>query len=296
MWVKVRDHAAIMGRKAIGWKATGWLTWQIPFRCPVRLGEVVIMLVAVDIGNTNIVIGFLDGGDIAGTYRITTKSNHTSDEYGLMITQFLALSGFKPADVEDVIIASVVPKVMHSFRSSIIKFLGLRPMVVGPGIRTGINIRIDDPKSLGSDCLADCVGAYFTYGGPVLVADFGTATTFNYVDAKGTIICGLITTGIRTAAAALWGETAQLPEVEITKPNSILATGTKTAMQAGLYYNFLGGIERTIQQFRDELREPFKVVATGGLGRVFEGDTDMIDVYDPDLIFKGMALIYDRNR
>ena len=174
------------------------------------------MLVAVDIGNTNIVLGFLDGDDIIGTYRITTKSNHTSDEYGLMITQFLALSGLRPSDIDDVIIASVVPKVMHSFRASIIKFLNINPMVVGPGIKTGINIRIDDPKSLGSDCLADCVGAYYTYGGPVLVADFGTATTFNYVNDEGVITCGLITTGIRTAAAALWGETAQLPEVEIT--------------------------------------------------------------------------------
>ena len=220
------------------------------------------MLVAVDIGNTNIVLGFLDGDDIIGTYRITTKSNHTSDEYGLMITQFLALSGLRPSDIDDVIIASVVPKVMHSFRASIIKFLNINPMVVGPGIKTGINIRIDDPKSLGSDCL---------------------------------ITCGLITTGIRTAAAALWGETAQLPEVEITKPKSILATGTKTAMQAGLYYNFLGGIERTIRQFRMELDEPFTVVATGGLGRVFKDDTELIDVYDPELIFKGMALIHSRN-
>lgn len=253
------------------------------------------MLVAVDIGNTNIVLGFLDGDDIIGTYRITTKSNHTSDEYGLMITQFLALSGLRPSDIDDVIIASVVPKVMHSFRASIIKFLNINPMVVGPGIKTGINIRIDDPKSLGSDCLADCVGAYYTYGGPVLVADFGTATTFNYVNDEGVITCGLITTGIRTAAAALWGETAQLPEVEITKPKSILATGTKTAMQAGLYYNFLGGIERTIRQFRMELDEPLTVVATGGLGRVFKDDTELIDVYDPELIFKGMALIHSRN-
>ena len=150
------------------------------------------MLVAVDIGNTNIVLGFLDGDDIIGTYRITTKSNHTSDEYGLMITQFLALSGLRPSDIDDVIIASVVPKVMHSFRASIIKFLNINPMVVGPGIKTGINIRIDDPKSLGSDCLADCVGAYYTYGGPVLVADFGTATTFNYVNDEGVIRGGLV--------------------------------------------------------------------------------------------------------
>ncbi|MBT1162057.1 MULTISPECIES: type III pantothenate kinase [Bifidobacterium] len=253
------------------------------------------MLVAVDIGNTNIVLGFLDRGDIVGTYRITTKANHTSDEYGLMIMQFLELSGFSPDDVDDVIICSVVPKVMHSFRASMIKFLDVDPMVVGPGVKTGINIRIDDPKSLGADMLADSVGAYVTYGGPVLVVDFGTATTFDYVDAKGTITAGIITTGIRTAAAALWGETAQLPEVEITRPNSILATNTRTAMQAGLYYNFLGGTERTIRQFHEEIGEDFQVVATGGLGRVLENDTQLIDVYDPDLIFKGMAAIYERN-
>mgnify|MGYP002565752811 CR=1 FL=1 len=118
-----------------------------------------MLLVAVDIGNTNVVIGFLDDGHIAGTYRITTKSNHTSDEYGLMITQFLQLSGYTPGDVDDVIICSVVPKVMHSFRSSIVKFLDIDPMVVGPGIKTGMNVRVDDPKSLGADILADCFAA-----------------------------------------------------------------------------------------------------------------------------------------
>ena len=256
------------------------------------------MLLAVDIGNTNIVLGFLDGerGErITGTYRITTKANHTSDEYGLMITEFLAMSGYSPSDVQDVIIVSVVPKVMYSFRASIVKFLGIDPMIVGPGIKTGINVVMDNPKTMGADCLADCVGAYFTYGGPALVADFGTATTFNYVDSKGSIRSGLITTGIRTAAAALWNETAQLPEVEITRPKSILAKNTKDAMQAGLYYNFLGGIERTIRQFQQEIDGEFRVIATGGLGRMFKDDTDLIDVYDPDLIFKGLASIYARN-
>lgn len=253
------------------------------------------MLIAVDIGNTNIVLGFLRGQEVIGTYRMATKVNHTSDEYGLMLRQFLTLSGLEPSDVDDVIIASVVPKVMHSFRSSIIKFLRIDPMIVGPGLKSGIGIRLDDPKSLGADCLADCAGAYFSYGGPVLVADFGTATTFNYVNAKGTIVSGFIAPGIRTAAAALWGETAQLPEVEITRPDSILATDTKTAMQAGLYYNFLGGIERTIRQFHDEIDEEFTVVSTGGLGSIFINDTDLIDIYDPELMFKGMHAIYQRN-
>ena len=137
------------------------------------------MLLAVDIGNTNIVLGFLENNRIVGTYRMTTKSNHTSDEYGIMIAQFLHLSGFTINDVEDVIVASVVPKVMHSFRASIIKFLHIAPMIVGPGVKTGMNIRIDEPRTLGADCLADCVGAFSEYGGSVLVIDFGTATTYN---------------------------------------------------------------------------------------------------------------------
>ncbi len=153
-------------------------------------------------------LGFLDGDAIAGTYRITTKADHTSDEYGLFLTEFLRMSGFQPSDVDDVIICSVVPKVMHSFRSSIVKFLDIDPMVVGPGIKTGMNVRVDDPKSLGADILADCAGAYYEYGGPVLVADFGTATTFTHVSDKGVVDSGVITTGIRAGAAALWGGAA----------------------------------------------------------------------------------------
>lgn len=270
-----------------------------------------LMLIAVDIGNTNIVLGLLDGSTISGSYRISTACSHTSDEYGLMITEFLALSHYTPDDVDDVIIASVVPNIMHSFRAAVIKFLHVRPMIVGPGVRTGVDIRIDNPRSLGADCLADCVGAYYVYGGPVLVLDFGTATTANLVDGHGTIRSGLITVGIGVGASALSHSTAQLPQVEITKPHSILATDTRAAMQAGLYYSFLGGVERIIEQSRAEFAHStgrstgqdsdrdseggdVKVVATGGLGRVFEGDTDLIDVYDPDLIFKGMAVIYAR--
>lgn len=251
------------------------------------------MILAVDIGNTNIVIGLMEGTETVDTYRITTRSNHTSDEYGLMILQFLQLSNFSPDDVQDAIISSVVPKVMHSFISSMIKFLGIDPMIIGPGIKTGMNIRMDDPRSLGADLLADCAGAYTTYGGPVLVIDMGTATTYNYVDEKGAILAGLITTGIGTAAAALASNTAQLPEVQITRPRSILAANTKDAMQAGLYYDCLGGIERTITQFREELDTDFKVVATGGMSRIF--DCPLIDVIDPTLIFKGMASIYAKN-
>ncbi|MBT1166511.1 type III pantothenate kinase [Bifidobacterium simiarum] len=250
------------------------------------------MLIAVDIGNTNIVIGFIDGDDIVGTYRLTTSTRRTSDEYAMMLATFMGMSHIEPKDVDDVIISSVVPKVMYAFRSSIKKFLDLEPIIVGPGVKCGINVRVDDPKTVGADRIADCAGAYYLYGGPVLVIDFGTATTYDYVDDTGTFCAGVISTGLESGASSLWSHTAQLPEVEITKPDTILATGTKTAMQAGLYYQYLGGVEYTINRFRKEIGHDFKVVATGGLGNVFYGDTDSIDVYDRQLIFKGLAIIY----
>lgn len=190
------------------------------------------MILAVDIGNTNIVIGLMEGTETVDTYRITTRSNHTSDEYGLMILQFLQLSNSSPDDVQDAIISSVVPKVMHSFISSMIKFLGIDPMIIGPGIKTGMNIRMDDPRSLGADLLADCAGAYTTYGGPVLVIDMGTATTYNYVDEKAPFSQDSSPPASHRGCA-LASNTAQLPEVQITRPKSILAANTKDAMQAG---------------------------------------------------------------
>ncbi|WP_418968928.1 type III pantothenate kinase [Alloscardovia omnicolens] len=253
------------------------------------------MLIAVDIGNTNIVLGFMQGSDITHIYRLTTSNVRTSDEYGIHLLQFLSLSGYKREDVDDVIVCSVVPSVMHSFRGSIEKFLGKTPLVVGPGVKTGMAVRIDDPKSLGADCLVDCVAAYNLYGSPSLVIDMGTATTFNYIDKSGSITMGVIQTGLQTSARALAGHTAQLPEVEITAPRTVLAKNTFSAIQTGLYYGFLGGIERLIQQCRTEIGEDFTVVATGGLGRVIEHDCTMIDVYDPDLIFKGLKIIYDKN-
>ena len=255
------------------------------------------MLLAIDIGNSNISVGlFGEGRDLKFLASIDTDSRKTADQISIDLMNLFALYGYDIRQVTGAIFSSVVPGINFMMHKALTRLLGKEPMVVGPGIKTGMNVRVDDPKSLGADILADCAGAYYEYGGPVLVADFGTATTFTHVSDKGVVDSGVITTGIRAGAAALWGDTAQLPEVEITRPDTILGTNTKTCMQAGLYYTFLGGVERTIRQFRRELGgEDFKVITTGGLGRVFENDTELIDVYDPDLIFKGMAHIYSRN-
>jgi type III pantothenate kinase len=254
------------------------------------------MLLAIDVGNTNITIGFFKDGELINSYRLTTKSRRTSDEYGIELKNLQSIASLDGDVVEACIVSSVVPKVMHSFRNAIIKFFGIEPVIVGPGIKTGIHVMLENPKSVGADRIADCAGAFHEFGGPLLVVDFGTATTYDYIDENGNFKYGVIGVGIESGANALWGQTAQLPEVEIKRPKTILAKNTQTEMQAGIFYQTLGGFERTVAQFRKELKTDFKVIATGGLGRVICNYTDMIDVYDPNLIFKGLKVIYEKNQ
>ncbi len=254
------------------------------------------MLVVIDIGNTNITIGIFDGDTLIGNYRLTTKVRRTSDEYGFMLKTFLDNSNVHRDNIDDVIVSSVVPKVMHSFRNGIIKFIGIDPIVVGPGVKSGISVQLENPKSVGSDRIADAAGAFHEYGGPVLVVDFGTATTYDFIDEKGRFTYGAISVGIETGANALWTQTAQLPEIEIKHPTTIKTKNTKTEMQAGIFYQYLGGVEYTISQFKKELGRDFKVIATGGLGRVVCNYSKQIDIYDPNLIFKGLKVIYEKNK
>lgn len=252
------------------------------------------MLVCIDVGNTNITLGIFDQDELVSSYRMNTKVRRTSDEYGTMLRNFLEASGINIEKIDGVIVSSVVPKIMHSFRNGVVKFLGIEPMVMGPGVKTGICVQLENPRSVGADRIADAAGAYHEYGGPVLVVDFGTATTYDYIDEAGNFKAGAIGVGIESGANALWGQTAQLPEVEIRKPKTVMAKNTQTEMQAGIFYQFLGGFEKTVEAFRKETKEPFKVIATGGLGRVICDYTDLIDVYDPNLIFKGLKIIYEK--
>lgn len=255
------------------------------------------MLAAIDIGNTNITIGLIDNDQLVQRYRLTTKVLRTSDEFSFTLKTFADMAGITKDDIEDVIITSVVPKVMHSCRNGIVKFFGINPIIVRPGVKSGISVQLENPKSVGADRIADCAGAFYEYGGPVLVIDFGTATTYDYVDEKGNFKAGVISVGIEAGAHALWEQTAQLPEIEIKKPKTILAKNTQSEMVAGIFYQFLGGVEHTIYQFKKQTgHKDMKVIATGGLGRVVYGYTKSIDVYDPDLIFKGLNVIYKKNK
>lgn len=254
------------------------------------------MILGIDVGNTNTELAVLEGEKIICSWRFITKTPRTSDEYGVLIKSFFENSGILVTQIESVIMASVVPNIMYSLNNGIKKFIGLEPMVVGPGIRTGMPIHTSDPSEVGADRIVDAVAAYRIYGGPVIVIDFGTATTFDYVTAEGAFSAAVTTPGIQISIDALWKSAAMLPNIEIKKPPSILAKDTITSMQAGLVYGYIGQVEYIIKQMKKEIGgRDVKVVATGGYGRLFYQETDTIDVYDPQLSLKGLKIIYDKN-
>ena len=255
------------------------------------------MLLTIDVGNTNITFGIFDREQLVTTFRMTTKQLRTSDEYGVSIIDMLERNQITKDHINDVIVASVVPNVMHSLNSAIIKYLDITPIIVGPGIRTGIRVVTENPKQIGADRIVDAAGAYEQYGGPVLVLDFGTATTYDLVDATGAFVAGVTAPGIRISAKALWEDAAKLPEIEIRKPASILAQETISSMQAGLVYGQIGQTEYIVKHMKKESRyENIKVVATGGLGRIIAGETDCIDIYDPNLTLSGLRFIYEKQK
>lgn len=253
------------------------------------------MLMAIDVGNTNITIGIFRGESLEGTFRLTTSIPRTSDEYGVAIGEILETNGIPRKEVKDAIIASVVPAVMHSLVSGVIKYFDIYPVIVEPGIKTGIKIVTENPKQIGADRIVDAAGAYELYGGPVLVLDFGTATTYDLVSAEGAFVAGVTAPGVRISAKALWRDAAKLPEIEIKKPEHILAKETISSMQAGLVYGQIGQTEYIVKHMIEESGyENVKVVATGGLGGMISQETKCIDVYDPNLTLQGMRFIYNK--
>ena len=255
------------------------------------------MLLTIDVGNTNITLGVFENETLKGTFRMTTKRSRTSDEYGFNICGILEHRNIMPQDIKDVIIASVVPDIMHSLTSGIIKYLNIKPIIVSAGIKTGIRIVTENPKEIGPDRVVDAVAGYEQYGGPIIVVDFGTATTYDLIGEKGTFEAGITAPGIETAGRSLWGGAAMLPAIEIRKPKSILAQETISSMQAGLVYGAIGQTEYIVQKIKEECGyDNIKVVATGGLGKIIADETDCIDIYDPDLTLTGLRLIYNKNR
>ena len=255
------------------------------------------MILVVDVGNTNITFGVYDKDRLVCSFRMMSQTAHTSDEYGVHLLAMLGMNKIDKEKIEGVMIASVVPQLMHALVNAILKFIGKKPYIVGPGIKTGIKIVTDNPREIGPDLIVDAVAGYELYGGPVLVVDYGTATTYIAVNEKGEFFTGVVSPGIRISAKALWEQTAKLPEIEIKKPASILAKETISSMQAGLIYGQIGQSKYIINEMKRESGlTNMKVVATGGLGRLIAESTEEIDVYDPTLTLHGLQILYEKNR
>ena len=257
------------------------------------------MLLCIDVGNTNITLGVFDKEKLLGTFRMTTKIERTSDEYGMTIRKIFDYNGIDSDGIHHTIIASVVPKVMYSLTSGIIKYFNNKPIIIGPGVRTGMKIVAPFPEHIGAVRIVDAVAAYEMYGkgNPVLVVDYGTATTYDLVDKEGSYIAGVTAPGIRLSASALWQGAARLPEIEIKKPDSILPNETVPSMQAGLVFGQIGQTEYIVKNMiRESGYENVKVVATGGLGKIIYPETDIFEVYDQELTLHGMRIIFERQK
>ena len=253
------------------------------------------MLLTLDVGNTN--VGVFRDDTLLGTFRMTTKLPRTSDEYGVLICSILEYRQIHSQEIDAVIIASVVPDIMHSLTSGVIKYLKVQPLIVSAGVKTGIRIATENPKQIGPDRIVDAVAGYDLFGAPVIVVDFGTATTYDLIGPGGVFEAGVTAPGIETAGRSLWGGAAMLPAIEIRKPSSILAKETVSSMQAGLVYGAVGQTEYILQKMKEESGYlEAKVVATGGLGKIIARETKSIDVYDPELTLNGLRLIYDKNK
>ena len=239
--------------------------------------------------------GVFRDDNILATFRMTTKIPRTSDEYAMVLFNLLNQNRIDPKEIKDAIICSVVPDVMHSLASAIIKYLDIKPIIVGANLETGLRIELPNPKQVGADRIVDAVAAYEIYGGPVLVMDYGTATTYDLVNGDGVFVGGITAPGIAISAKALWEDAAKLPKIEIAKPERVIGNDTISSMQSGLVYGQIGQAEYLIKKVKEESGlENLKVVATGGLGRIISESTDAIDVYDANLTLKGIYLVYKK--
>jgi len=254
------------------------------------------MLLVIDVGNTNSVLGVYDGKNLVANWRLTTTSDRTADETGMLIRSLFEYSDVVLSQIENVIISSVVPNVMYSLVNGIKKYLHLQPMIVGAGMKTGINLRMENPKELGADRIVNLVAAYEIYGGPSLVIDYSTATIFDVVSADGEFITGITAPGLQICADALYQRAAQLPKIEIKRPDSIVTKNTVDSLQAGIVIGHIGETLYIINELKKRLALPhLKIIATGGMARIIEEKDEIFDVVDPVLSLQGLRILYEKN-
>lgn len=258
------------------------------------------MILVLDVGNTNIVLGVYRDKDLIVDWRLSTDFKRTADEYGIQVTQLFYQKKLDPNDIEGVIISSVVPNIMYSLEHMVRKYFNLTPIVVGPGVKTGINIKYDNPKEVGADRIVNAVAAHEAYKKPLIIIDFGTATTFCAITEKGNYLGGTIMPGIKISSDALFERAAKLPRVELAKPETVICKNTVASMQSGIIFGYIGAVNYIIDKMKKEItslgeKEPY-VVATGGLAKLISEGSNSIDKVDPILTLNGLRIIYEKNK
>jgi len=254
------------------------------------------MLLAIDIGNTDTTLGVFDGEELRATWHMATGIHRMADEYAALLFNLLRQQGLDIPDIKAIALCSVVPPLISTFDELFERYFHISPLVVGAGVKTGVRIRMDNPREVGTDRIVNAAAAHHLYGGPVIVADLGTATTFDTVSKDGDYLGGAIAPGIMTAAEALFTRSAMLPRVELIHPKHAIGTNTIDAMQSGIIFGYVGLIEGIVARIQKELGEKAKVVATGGAAKILAKETKVIDVVNPDLTLIGLRLIYEMNK
>ena len=254
------------------------------------------MLLALDVGNTTVTIGVFEGEDLRATWRLATDVGRYADEYGLMMTSLLQHDGLAVADINEAVIACVVPDLEPRFQTICKRYFNVKPLLVGLGIKTGLRILYDTPRDVGADRVCDAVAASQLYGPPLIVVDLGTGTVFDAINQEGDYVGGAIAPGLGIASEALFSRAAKLYRVELTRPSSPIGRNTINAIQSGIIFGYVGLIEGIVARMKQEIGEDCKVIGTGGYAEIICPETKVIDRVNPDLTLQGLRLIFDLNR